>query len=275
MEKITIKNGYGEKLAGNLYYHYNSDTLFIISHGFMGSKNSRFMSNLSENLYNGLGVSVFAFDFSGNGESEGVFGNAGILKEKDDLCSVINFFRNFKNIILVGHSMGAAVSLLSANCYKNIKGLVLHSGLVFPLLSFKSSILKLNPIVVISKRRDDFLKDLNNYEKSVKNFFVKRLVDNTNHAIRRILKKTTLNKSFFEEATKVDLINKVKSVHKPLLIIHGSRDEIIPKNHAEYLFRHANNPKKMVILNSIHEPILIKDIKEASDEVIKWYKKTF
>jgi pimeloyl-ACP methyl ester carboxylesterase len=38
-------------------------------------------------------------------------------------------------------------------------------------------------------------------------------------------------------------ISKIKQVHCPVLVIHGTRDELIPLWHGEKLFRQANNPK--------------------------------
>jgi len=43
---------------------------------------------------------------------------------------------------------------------------------------------------------------------------------------------------------------------RPILIIHGTRDEIIPVPHAQSLFRAATGPKRLILLDSDHNGII-------------------
>jgi len=61
-----------------------------------------------------LGVSVFAFDFSGSGLSDGEYVSLGYF-EREDLADVINHLRATNvvtTIALWGRSMGAATALM-------------------------------------------------------------------------------------------------------------------------------------------------------------------
>jgi alpha/beta superfamily hydrolase len=60
-----------------------------------------------------LKISVFTFDFSGSGLSEGEHVSLGYY-ERDDIKCVVNWLRNtglVTNICLFGRSMGAASAL--------------------------------------------------------------------------------------------------------------------------------------------------------------------
>ncbi|CAD6210023.1 unnamed protein product [Miscanthus lutarioriparius] len=67
-EKIVIINRYGEKLVGVLREAGSKD-LVVLCHGFRSSKESRTLLSLADALTS-ENISIFRFDFSGNGESE-------------------------------------------------------------------------------------------------------------------------------------------------------------------------------------------------------------
>ena len=43
-----------------------------------------------------------------------------------------------------------------------------------------------------------------------------------------------------------DLIGKIKSVHMPLLLLHGELDQVVPVKFGKELFDAANEPKQVV-----------------------------
>lgn len=52
-------------------------------------------------------------------------------------------------------------------------------------------------------------------------------------------------------------INKIKQVHAPVLIMHGTQDDLIPMWHSEKLFAAANEPKKFIpIPNAGHNDLI-------------------
>ncbi|KAI3989287.1 hypothetical protein MKX01_004836 [Papaver californicum] len=109
-QRVIVKNNYGENLVGVLH-ETGSTQVVILCHGFQSSKDSRINMSLAEVLTK-QGISVFRFDFSGNGESEGTFQYGNYIKEADDLHSVVMHFLGMKHAVsaIVGHSKGGDVT---------------------------------------------------------------------------------------------------------------------------------------------------------------------
>lgn len=80
-------------------------------------------------LFLPLGISVFAFDFSGCGESEGDYISLGWF-ERDDLAVCVDYLRRTNRVSAIGlwgRSMGAVTALLHADRDPSIAGMVLDS----------------------------------------------------------------------------------------------------------------------------------------------------
>lgn len=76
-----------------------------------------------------LNITVFTFDFSGCGMSEGEYISLGWY-EKDDLKTVIDYLRltqKVSTIGLWGRSMGAVTALLYVDKDPSISGMILDS----------------------------------------------------------------------------------------------------------------------------------------------------
>ena len=91
------------------------------------------LSEASELLFNTNGSfknnSLFCFDFSGSGLSDGEYISLGFY-EREDLKVVIEYLRNSDKVTTVGlwgRSMGAVTALMHANRDHSIAGLVLDS----------------------------------------------------------------------------------------------------------------------------------------------------
>ncbi|KAI3867433.1 hypothetical protein MKW92_050697 [Papaver armeniacum] len=127
-QRIIIKNKYGENLVGVLH-ETGSTQVIILCHGFASNKESYINLNVADALTK-QGISVFRFDFSGNGESEGTseFGNC--KKEADDLHSVVRYFSRMKRVIggILGHSKGGNTVLIYASKYHDVPIVINVSG---------------------------------------------------------------------------------------------------------------------------------------------------
>lgn len=74
-------------------------------------------------------ITVFCFDFSGCGKSQGEWVTLG-YKEKDDLDIVIDYLRHTSKVGLLGlwgRSMGAVTSIFHTSNDTSIAGMVLDS----------------------------------------------------------------------------------------------------------------------------------------------------
>lgn len=126
-----IFNSFGEKLDYS-YQQAKTDTpsewLYVIGHGVTGNKDRPIVVDSAKAL-NAAGIDTLAFSFSGNGDSEGRFQDATTSKQIGDLTSVLDAIGNRK-VAYVGHSMGAAVGVLTASNDTRIKRLISLAGMV-------------------------------------------------------------------------------------------------------------------------------------------------
>src|SRR3989344_5403349 len=104
VKKIVIKNKQRNKLVGLLNIGTNED-IIIICNGYDTTKEFAPIKLLAKGL-NKAGYHVFRFDFSGTGESEGIK-KVFLSQQADDLNSVVDYFTDYKKIILLGGSLGA------------------------------------------------------------------------------------------------------------------------------------------------------------------------
>ncbi|KAL8035911.1 hypothetical protein ABFX02_12G125500 [Erythranthe guttata] len=127
-KKIILENKHGEKLVG-LLHETRSNEVVIICHGILCTKEHNIIVNVASALDN-EGISAFRFDFSGNGESEGLFQSGNFSNEVEDLRSVIEYFKelNRSTVAIIGHSKGGVVVLLYASKYHDITAVVNISG---------------------------------------------------------------------------------------------------------------------------------------------------
>ena len=127
---LEIRNELSEKIdywfaKGNAHF---SDWIVLLGHGVTGNR-SRPVIALTAKELNQAGFSVLTFSFSGNGESEGDFRESCISKGVEDLKAVMDAVGS-KKIAYIGHSMGAAIGVLSAARDNRIRCLVSLAGMV-------------------------------------------------------------------------------------------------------------------------------------------------
>ncbi|XP_022749938.1 uncharacterized protein LOC111299162 [Durio zibethinus] len=127
-QRVIIPNKHGEKLVG-LLHETGSKGIVILCHGFRCNKEHNTMVNLAAALEK-EGISVFRFDFAGNGESDGSFQYGNYTREADDLHAVIQHFSGKNRVVsaILGHSKGGDVVLLYASKYQDIHLVVNVSG---------------------------------------------------------------------------------------------------------------------------------------------------
>ena len=124
-----IENGQGELLDVAFHGGMRMDAIVILGHGVTGNKDRPLLQAVADGL-TAKGWPCIRFSFSGNGESEGVFEDSTISKEMEDLRAVLNTVPQEKRIAYVGHSMGAAVGVLTARKSMAVQALVSLAGMV-------------------------------------------------------------------------------------------------------------------------------------------------
>lgn len=117
MDFILNKSNERLSVSINIKNPHSSD-LIILCHGTLSSKNSPLISYLDTHL----NTNSLKFDFSGNGDSEGVFNIGGFDKEVEDIQSIVQHCRSigYNIVALLGHSKAGNTVLLYSNRYNDI-----------------------------------------------------------------------------------------------------------------------------------------------------------
>jgi alpha/beta superfamily hydrolase len=189
------------------------------------------------------GFTTLIFNFRGTGRSEG---NLDILGWSQDLGAAIDFLYNLKQIdeacfCLLGFSGGAAVSIYTAAQDFRVSAV---ATCACPA-DFHSLSQKETPLETIQRfrqigaiRDEDFPPSIEDWQKG------------------------------FETITPINWIDKISP--RPLLLVHGDADELIPLEHAHKLYNKAKEPKELKIIPSAKHKMRLE--KSAMDFVLDWLK---
>ncbi|XP_058213664.1 uncharacterized protein LOC131325422 isoform X1 [Rhododendron vialii] len=228
-QKVIIPNNNGEKLVGILH-ESGSVEIVILCHGFRSTKENDTMVNLAVALEK-EGITVFRFDFSGNGESEGSFNYGHYWSEAEDLRAVIQHFSGTsrRTSAILGHSKGGNVVLLYASKYHDI------------------------PTVVNVSGRYDLKKGIE--ERMGKDFFeqirkdgyfdVKNKKGEVDYRVTQESLTDRLNTKMHDACLQIDKNCRV-------LTVHGSADETIPVDDAVEFAKIIPNHKLHVVQGANH-----------------------
>ncbi|CAO2165294.1 unnamed protein product [Urochloa humidicola] len=243
-QSVVVTNKHGENLAGVLH-HTGSNKVVVLCHGFTASKDDGIIVDLAAAITK-HGLSVFRFDFSGNGESEGKFQYGNYRKEADDLHSVVSYLHQEKYDVaaILGHSKGGNVVVLYASIYNDVPMVVNLSG-------------RFNLVKGVEERLGKEFMDRINKEG---------YIDATNKS-GKVLYRVT--KESLMERLNTDMHAASLSISKEcrFFTIHGSADEIIPVEDAYEFAKLIPNHKLRVIEGANH--CYTAHRKELSDAVVE------
>jgi pimeloyl-ACP methyl ester carboxylesterase len=142
---ITIKSGQWD-LSATLHYPQGKQQaneltrvpIIIICHGFVGSRvgTNRLFVNAAR-LLSDQGYMVLRFDYIGCGESTGDYGATSLEKLVEQTRYVLDYVLDIDvvdpdQVIVLGHSLGAAVAILTAAKDRRVKSLILWAPVAHP-----------------------------------------------------------------------------------------------------------------------------------------------
>jgi len=220
--KISFPNRHGESLAASLELPEGIvTTRAVFAHCFTCSKDTAAASRISRRLAD-LGVAVLRFDFTGLGSSDGDFSNTNFSSNVDDLVAAADHLRGSGDApaILVGHSLGGAAVVAAARRVPEARAVVTIGAPSGPrhvralLAEATPEIEELGAAAVTLGGRT---------------FLVK--------------------KQFLKDLEEQNLAASLHDLGRALLILHASRDEIVPLEEARRLWEHARHPKSFVSLD--------------------------
>ena len=202
-----------ERLAATIDFPENLQTckkypLFIICHGFIGSKVGvdRLFVKAAEELNKDQSI-VLRFDYSGCGESTGNYGKMGLHDFIDQTRTVIDYAYRLKQvdrnqITLLGHSLGGATAVLTASRDNRIKRLILWSSVAHPYEDIKQ---------IVGRDKVKSLKYVTD-------------IDYMGYALTR---------PFFDSLLSYQPLLETIEFTGNVLILHGTSDEDIPVQYAQ------------------------------------------
>ena len=249
-ERLKIENKKGNKLRAYLELPANQkpNHFAIFAHCFTCSSSLGAVRNISRALTS-HGFGVVRFDFTGLGRSEGEFSDSHFSANVDDLIAVNDFLKTHYEApsLLVGHSLGGAAVLVAASKLDNIKA-VATVGAPSTVSHVKH---------LFSHGIDD-IKNKGRVEVNIGG------------------RPFKIDEEFVADFDKTDLPQIIKSLRKPLLILHSPIDTIVGVKNAHELYHNAHHLKSFVSLdNADHLLSKITYSFYVGDMIGTWVKRYF
>lgn len=228
MEKhVFIPNKKGLKLAA-VVHKPDGEGKFpgvIVLHGFGGRKDDPHIRVLCEDLAK-ASFAAIRFETAGMGESEGSAEEFLLSNYYNDVDVIFEYFSQLdfvdtNRIGLAGHSLGAVLTLLYAAKNIGIKALC-----------------AISPAVKFSNVHLDTTME----EWKEKGFYSKK---KPNGEIVHI------PYAFVEDADKAEVLELVRSLIQPKLIIVGTADEVVDPQETQEIYEHAAEPKELVEMEGL------------------------
>lgn len=232
-----IRNSQGEKLDYSFHGDAGSDRVLVIGHGVTGNKDRPLVVALAEGAAE-AGLAVVRVSFSGNGDSEGTFGDSTISKEVADLGAVLDAVGEGKTIVYAGHSMGGAVGVLRASSDDRISALVSLAGMVHTAKFAEVEFGEETPDAGCMWEEES----------------------------------CPLSSTYVNDMKAIDsVLEKGAEVKVPWLLVHGTEDDVVPPGESDEIFAKANEPKQLLVVEGgdhvFSEPAHQKEMVEG---VVGW-----
>lgn len=212
-QQIQLENHQGESLAGTLHQPRGAPAGAVIAgHCFTCSRHTGVLQRICNDLCD-AGFMALRFDFSGNGRSQGRFEQSTWSKQILEMEAAIGLMqeKGATWIGLAGHSLGAAIALLTAR----------QNGSVSAVCRVAGRVSKARSMHFLTVSQQHALERTGRVEFTSRG------------------RQLTLHRTFVEDADRYDLTAAIRTLTVPMLVVHGDRDEIIPVSEAS-LARTAN-----------------------------------
>ena len=246
-EKISYPNKQGLKLAGLLYSGPARGTLVVVCHGFTGSKEGGGRAVAMAEEMGKKGYASLLFDFSGCGESEGVFADITLTGHIEDLAGAIAYGleSGFQQFITLGRSFGGTTVLCHAALDKRVAGICTWAAPAEP-----------------SKLFNDFREQENAKKDS--------LMPLTDHSGTVMVRE-----KFFTDLEQHDPAHSAAMIApRPLLAVHGQSDAVVPVANARKIYSSAGFPKELKIIPQADHQFT-RHYHEAWQITLDWLAKHF
>lgn len=222
-KKVQFTNANGYNLSARLEFPPDTHpyAFAIFAHVFTGNKNLTATRHISRALtQNGIGV--LRFDFTGLGESEGDFADTNFTSNVDDLLAAAKYLEDNYEApkILIGHSLGGAAVIFAASQMDSILAVATVGAPSEP--EHVTHLLR-------DKIEDIEAKGVAKVSIGGRNF--------------------TIKKQFLDDLRSKDMFNILRSLKKPILVLHSPQDTVVEIENAAKIYHAAYHPKSFVSLD--------------------------
>ena len=207
---------------------YKNSNILVFLHGFMsdleGEKPRAFLNFAKENK-----ISFLSLEYSGHGKSSGKFTNGNISKWSKETSILIKKYIKSNELILIGSSMGAWISLKQFQIFKNQIKSFLGIG-----------------------SAPEFLENLmwkKFTKKMKKEIFIKKII-NLKHGNYEY----PITLQLIKDGRSNKVLGKTFSSNITVTMIHGEKDEVVPVSYSRKVLKLFPNAKKKlkIIKNGDH-----------------------
>ena len=227
-----------------LFIKKNSLITVVFFHGFMsdmiGAKPMAIQKFCKNQKLNFL-----KFEYSGHGKSTGKFIEGNISKWTSNAKQLIKSkIKNDKNLIFIGSSMGSWIALnLFPYFKKRIKGFI---GIA---------------------SAPEFLENLmwKKFSKKIKKIIMTKKIYQLEHGDYTY----PLTKQLIFDGRKNKVLNNKINLKIPIVLFHGTNDEVVPLNFSKKIFKICKKSKKKLIKikNGDHSLSRKSDLKKICNEL--------
>ncbi|NPV24870.1 bifunctional alpha/beta hydrolase/OsmC family protein [Bradyrhizobium aeschynomenes] len=221
-ERFQFEGAGGDQLSAALDLPDSAPRAYaLFAHCFSCGKDTHAARRIAMAL-TAHGIAVLRFDFTGLGSSEGDFANTTFSSNVADLIRAADHLRETRQApaILIGHSLGGAAVLAAAGDIPDAKAVVTIAAPSDPAHvtdMFKDSLEAI--------RRDGSAE-----------------VSLAGRPFR-------ISSSFLDDVAEQRLLDKVKHLHKALLVMHSPVDDTVGIDNATHIFVAARHPKSFISLD--------------------------
>ena len=222
----------------------NSEITVVFFHGFMsdmvGAKPKAIQRFCNKNNLNFL-----KFEYSGHGRSTGEFTEGNISKWTNEAKGLINSkLRKSKKLIFIGSSMGSWIALNLFSVFKK----------------------KLKGFIGIASA-PEFLENLmwKKFSKKIKKIIMTKKIYHLEHGGFTY----PLTKQLIFNGRKNKVLNKKINLKIPIVLFHGTKDEVVPLNISKKVLKIFKKSKKKLfkIKNGDHSLSRKSDLKKICNEL--------
>jgi uncharacterized protein len=214
LDTHEIRNRQGERLDHAFQLGTRTGALIILGHGVTGDMDRPLLVAVAAGLV-ACGWPCLRISYSGNGGSEGQFTKSCISKEIGDLQAVLDAIPNEVKIAYVGHSMGAAVGVLTAARDLRIRLLVSLAGMT-------------HTAAFVSREFSEIIPD---------------------HGVMWESPECPLSSTYVDDLTRIETtLPAAEALIQPWFLIHGGADDVVPIQDGKDAFEAAMGDKKWLEL---------------------------